>query len=584
MATTQTNFSTISNIIWQVADDILRDVYVKGKYRDVILPLTVITRIDSELVETKEKTLAQYNQYKDKITNIEPILQKATGYHFYNTSRFTLASLLNDPNNITENFRQYLNGFSANIQDILQKFKFYNQIETLDESKILFATIQKFVGKANELSPKNLSNHDMGSVFEDLIRRFNEENNEEAGEHFTPREIIKLMVNLTFLPVKRLIKDIPVSIYDPCVGSGGMLSEAKDFIKSTQSGIATTADIFTFGQEINPETYALCKADMLLKGETDNQVAFGSTLSSDGFSEDKFDFILTNPPYGKSWKTDQEKLSTGKKKEILDHRFQVGTPRINDGQLLFMLHMISKMKQDTPMGTRIASVHNGSALFTGDAGSGESEIRKYIIENDYLEAIVALPKDIFYNTGIGTYIWILTNRKQAHRKGKVQLINAINNQFFDKMTKSLGSKRNLLKEQHINQIYKIHEKFEENEYSKIFDNTDFGYTQIIVDRPKRDEKGEILKKGNKSVTDSELRDKENIPLKQNIEEYFKKEVLPFAPDAFYTMDTAKVGYEINFNKYFYEYTPPRSLEEITADILKLEAQTDGVLKEIVKFN
>ncbi len=575
------NSSLIINFIWQVADDILRDIYVKGKYRDVILPMVVITRIDSELEATKAKTIEEYKKHKDKITNIEPILQRASGYSFYNTSPFTLKDLLKEPNNIKVNFKQYLNGFSQNIQDILTKFKFENQIQTLDESGILFACIDKFSNKSKELSPQNLSNHDMGHVFEELIRKFNEENNEEAGEHFTPREVIKLMTNILFLPVAKQIKNKPLTIYDPCVGSGGMLSIAKEFIQSDESKIHSNGTIFTFGQEVNPETYALCKADMILKGDSDNKVFFGSTLSNDGFQNDRFDFILTNPPYGKSWKTDQDKLAVGKKKEIVDARFQIGTPRINDGQLLFMLHMLSKMKHDTPLGTRIASVHNGSALFTGDAGSGESEIRKHIIENDYLEAIIALPKDMFYNTGIGTYIWILTNRKPKNRQGKIQLINATGEEFFDKMTKSLGNKRNELKPRHIENIYQIYQDFKETKTSKIFDNTDFGYTQIIVERPKKDESGKAILKKGKPESDSELRDKENIPLKQNIEEYFKREVLPFAPDAWISDKEQKVGYEINFNKYFYEYTPPRSLEEIKKDILALEKETDGILKEII---
>lgn len=577
----QNNFAIIS-FIWQVADDILRDVYVKGKYRDVILPMTVITRIDSELEETKEKTLKEYERLKDKISNIEPVLQKSTGYHFYNISEFTLKTLLKDPENIKANFKQYLHGFSTNIQDILQKFKFENQIQTLEEADILFALIQKFSDASEKLSPKVLNNHDMGYVFEDLIRRFNEENNEEAGEHFTPREVIKLMTNILFLPVANKIKDKPLTIYDPCVGSGGMLSIAKEFIESEESGIHSTGEIFTFGQEINPETYALCKADMLLKGESNNKVAFGSTLSADGFQTEKFDFILTNPPYGKSWKTDESRLATGgKKKEILDSRFKVGTPRINDGQLLFMLHMLSKMKHDTPLGTRIASVHNGSALFTGDAGQGESEIRKHIIENDYLEAIIALPQDMFYNTGIGTYIWVLTNRKPEHRKGKVQLINATGEEFYSPMGKSLGKKRRELLSQHIHKIYEIFNNFKEEKHSKIFDNEDFGYTQITVERPKRDEFGKIVMKKGVPVPDNSLKDKENVPLKENIQEYFEREVLPFAPEAWISDKEQKIGYEINFNKYFYEYSPPRSLDDIRKDILKLEEESENVLQEII---
>ncbi|MDD3793886.1 MAG: class I SAM-dependent DNA methyltransferase [Candidatus Gracilibacteria bacterium] len=579
---TQQNNNVIVNLIWQIADDILRDIYVKTKYRDVILPMTVIARIDSELVESKEKVLQEYEKFKDKITNIEPILKKATGYSFYNISPFTLQSLLKDPANIRANFKQYLNGYSSNIQDIVSKFEFENQMKKLEDADILFALIQKFVDSIDKISPKNLSNHDMGYVFEELIRKFNAENNEEAGEHFTPREVIKLMTNLVFLPVQDQIKDRPITIYDPCVGSGGMLSVAKEFIQGEESKIHSTGNIFTFGQEINPETYALCKADMLLKGERDNQVAFGSTLSNDGFSNEKFDFILTNPPYGKSWKLDQDKLASGKKKEILDPRFRVGTPRINDGQLLFILHMISKMKHDTPLGTRIASVHNGSALFTGDAGGGESEIRKHIIENDYLEAIIALPKELFYNTGIGTYIWIITNRKPKERKGKIQLINSVSEKFYTKLTKSLGNKRVELKDIHIEKIFKLFEDFKENEYSKIFDNDDFGYTQVVIERPQYDEKGEkILKKGN-PIPDTELRDKESIPLKEDIQEYFNREVLPFAPDAWMDRSKDKVGYEINFNKYFYEYTPPRDLIDIAKDILALENETDGVLKEIIE--
>jgi type I restriction enzyme M protein len=679
----QTNNATIKNIIWSVADDILRDIYVKGKYRDVILPMTVIARIDSELEDTKEDVLVQYNKFKDKVNNVEPILQKATGYSFYNTSEFTLKKLLEDPKNIEANFKQYLNGFSKNIQDILEKFKFYNQIQTLDEADILFDLVQKFSDVSPQLSPKVLNNHDMGYVFEELIRKFNEENNEEAGEHFTPREVIKLMTNLLFLPVADKIKDKPLSIYDPCVGSGGMLSIAKEFIRSEESNIHSTADIFTFGQEISAETYALCKADMLLKGDTGNKVAFGSTLSNDGFSSEKFDFILTNPPYGKSWKTDKAKLTvgSGNKKEIIDPRFTVGTPRINDGQLLFTLHMLSKMKHDTPLGTRIASVHNGSALFTGDAGSGESEIRRHIIENDYLEAIIALPKDMFYNTGIGTYIWILTNRKPENKQGKIQLINATSEDFYTKMTKSLGGKRNEMKQQHIDKVYDIFNSFKDSKYSKIFDNEDFGYHKITVERPLRlsltlteynidvalnhhdksfhdffltanifsieddwksershlifkemlgikyltqkdfaddiekiglkigyihkptsekrkkidniakimfknfgeeDNEAEVFFEKENPIADTSLRDTENIPLKEDIQEYFEREVLPFAPDAWIKDEEPKVGYEINFNKYFYEYVPPRDLEDIKKDILALDSEVDGVLEDVIK--
>jgi len=533
----------------------------------------------------------------------------------------------------------------------------------MEEGNITFPLIDKFCSPQINLSPvpvkdkdgniihEGMSNLAMGYVFEELIRKFNEENNEEAGEHFTPREIIKLMTHLIFEPIKKQIKDGTYLIYDPACGSGGMLTEAENFAKE----INPKATFHLFGQEVNPETYAICKADMLIKDEDPDKIAYGSTLSNDGFPNLQFDFMLTNPPYGKTWKIDQDSIFDGKKKEIVDHRFKVGVPRISDGQLLFLMNMVSKMKNNSELGSRIASVHNGSSLFTGDAGSGESNIRKYLFENDLLEAIIQLPNNMFYNTGIATYIWVLSNNKPKDRIGKVQLIDASN--IFSKMRKGLGNKSNELKEEQISEITKYFLGLSESEISKLFDNTDFGYYSITVERPLRlcfqltlekieklenaevfikiinslqntfgtevhndfnlfipvfektlktlniklnpkyrksfidaiswkDETAEkvILKAdkfGIEYVPDPELRDYENIPLKQDIQEYFEKEVLPYVPDAWIDHSKTQIGYEISFTKIFYKYQPLRSVEEIIAEIMQLEKETDGLLDQIL---
>lgn len=514
-----------------------------------------------------------------------------SGLAFYNTSRFTLKKLLDDPRNLRSNFENYLNGFSENVQDIIKQFKFRNEIETLDEADILFSLIEKFCSPKVELHPDKLPPLAMGYVYEDLVRRFNEENNEEAGEHFTPREIIDLMTHLVFLPVKDKIKQGTYLIYDPCVGSGGMLTIAKHFMLNPEGLVKSNATVHLYGQESTPFIYATCKSDMLIKGEDPDKIVYGSTLSAYGFDKDlKFDFMLTNPPYGKTWAPDKKALGVGPKGAIIDKRFilkgsykeEAVTSRVNDGQLMFVLHMLSKMK-DTELGSRIASVHNGSALFTGDAGQGESEIRKYIIENDLLEAIVALPNDMFYNTGIPTYIFLFTNRKAKNRKGKVQLINATSEKFYYKMRKPLGKKRVEFSVEHIPVIEKMFLNFEENEYSKIFDNADFGYAQITVNRPLKDENGKIEtdSKG-KPKPDPKLKDTENIPLKEDIQEFFIREVLPFAPDAWWDKKDTKIGYEINFAKYFYKHQPPRPLNEIARDIFAIEQETEGLLKEIIE--
>jgi len=576
----------VINFLWTVADDVLVNTYQKGKYKDVILPMVVIRRLDLLLEPTKDQVLKTFGEYKAKLQNLDSLLTNSkhgSGLAFYNTSPFTLKKLLQDPKNLRSNFENYLNGFSENVQDIIKQFKFRNEIETLDEADILFSLIEKFCSPKVELHPDKLPPLAMGYVYEDLVRRFNEENNEEAGEHFTPREIIDLMTHLVFLPVKDKIQQGTYLVYDPCVGSGGMLTIAKQFMLNPDGLVKSKATVHLYGQESTPFIYATCKSDMLIKGEDPNKIAYGSTLSAYGFDNDlKFDFMLTNPPYGKTWAPDKKALGVGEKGKIIDKRFAVGTSRVNDGQLMFVLHMLSKMKQ-TELGSRIASVHNGSALFTGDAGGGESEIRKYIFENDLLEAIVALPTDMFYNTGIPTYIFLFANKKAKHRKGKVQLINATSEKFYYKMRRSLGKKRVEFSTQHIPVIEKIFLDFKENEYSKIFDNTDFGYSQITVNRPERDDKGKIIyvSKG-KPKADSKLKDTENIPLKDDIQEFFKKEVLPFAPDAWWDAKDTKVGYEINFAKYFYNHVPPRSLTEIAKDILVIEEETEGLLKEIIE--
>ncbi len=591
----------IINFIWSVADDVLINKYLENQYQDVILPMTVLRRLDLALEPSKEKVFKTYEDFKGKIDNLSGLLtseQHGTGLAFYNTSQYTMKKLLADPKNINTNFLDYLNGFSENVQDIISKFKFRNQLETFENTGITFSLLEKFCNPKLELSPDKISPMAMGYMFEDLIRRFNEKTNAAAGRHFTPREIIELMTHLVYLPVKDKIQQGTYLVYDPCVGSGAMLTQSKLFATNPEGEIKSKATFHLYGQENTGEMYATCKSDMLLKGEDPDKIKYGSTLSEYGFDPDlKFNFMLTNPPYGTTWKQDQENLNVGteKKISIVDKRFNLPiknfkgelettclTSRSNDGQLMFMLHMLSKMKDPKDGGSRIASIHNGSALFTGDAGSGESGIRQYIIENDLLECIVQLPNDIFYNTGIATYVWFVTNVKEKKRKGKVQLINASSDAFYRKMRKPLGSKRNELIAENIETIQDLYFDFEENEYSKIFDNEDFGFYQITVNQPEKDEKGKTItdSKG-KPKADSSLKDIENVPMKESIDNYFKREVVPFAPDAWYDKTKMKVGYEVAFNKYFYEYEGLRSLADITSDILKLEEETDGLLKEII---
>jgi len=723
----------IVSYIWGIADDVLRDVFVRGKYRDIILPFTVIRRLDVLLEDTKEEVLKSAKFLKEQKINESSSLTSITKYPFYNTSPFTMGkngpadaehkfvSLKSDPSRIDSNLLKYLDGFSPNVQEIISKFKIRNQLETMQEAGVTWLLIEKLTSKEINLSPYGVTNSSgekmpaltnlgMGYIFEELIRKFNEENNEEAGEHFTPREIIRLMTHLIFEPLKGKLKDYATySVYDPACGSGGMLTESENFALDITGG---KSKFHLYGQEVNPETYAICTSDMLIKDKDPKNIAYGSTLGKDGFFSNKFDFMLSNPPYGKSWKIDYDSI-VGAKKKILDHRFMEGVPRSSDGQLLFLMNMVSKMKSSTKIGSRIATVHNGSALFTGDAGSGESNIRKYIIENDMLDCIIGLPKNMFYNTGINTYIFLLSNKKEKQRIGKVQLIDA--SEIYQKMRKGLGAKSHELTKEHITQLTQTYLDFKPSEISKIFKNEDFGYQKITVERPlrlsaqftdeaieklrfhkslfdemewiynlygeavyedlkkhkadifkhfeeqeikiktadktklldskywnaqkdlmdlakalkekigngishdfnvfknevdkalkalkiklnatdkkailnivswKNEEAEKVIKKKEKDGTllyeaDSDLRDNENVPLGKDIDSYFEKEVLTHVPDAWIDYEKTVIGYEISFTKYFYKYEPLRSLEAITKDLLVIEKESEGLLKEIL---
>ena len=645
----------ISGFIWGIADDVLRDVYVRGKYRDVILPMTVIRRLDAVLEPTKEDVLRMKAQLDAAgVANQDAALRQASGEAFYNTSPFRLRDLTSRARQqqLRADFEAYLDGFSPNVQEVLEKFKFRNQVPTLVEADALGFLLEKFLDSSINLSPKpvpngdgsvrleGLDNHAMGTVFEELIRRFNEENNEEAGEHFTPRDVVQLMARLVFQPVAEEVLPGTYLVYDGACGTGGMLTVAEETLTKLAAERGREASVHLYGQEVNPETYAISKADLILKGEgveADN-IQYGSTLSADAFPAREFDFMLSNPPYGKSWKIDLERM--GGKSGIMDQRFVVehdGDPehslitRSSDGQMMFLANMLSKMKHDTRMGSRVAEVHNGSALFTGDAGQGESNIRRWIIENDWLEAIVALPLNMFYNTGIATYIWVLGNRKQAHRQGRVQLIDAT--QWYRPLRKNLGSKNCELSGEDVQRICDAFLAFEETEQSKIFPNEAFGYWKVTVERPLRlkgidperaytakeikslrdtCERSEtappVIKKvhrkgveadplrglfpatvaGKPAVVeyepDSVLRDTEQVPLLEEggIEAFLRREVLPYAPDAWYVPDSVKTGYEISFTRHFYKPQPLRPLEEIRADILALERETEGLLGEIVR--
>ncbi|MBK7371626.1 MAG: SAM-dependent DNA methyltransferase [Saprospiraceae bacterium] len=777
------------SFIWSIADDCLRDVYVRGKYRDVILPMVVLRRLDALLEPTKAAVLEEliFQREEAKFTEWdENGLRQASGYVFYNTSEWTLQRLHDTATNnqqiLQANFEDYLNGFSGNVKEIIEKFKLKSQVRHMASKDVLLNVLEKFTSPYINLTPieKNdpegrklppLTNLGMGYVFEELIRKFNEDNNEEAGEHFTPREVIDLMTHIIFEPVKDKLPPV-MTIYDPACGSGGMLTESQNFVKDEEGEIKAKGDVYLYGKEINDETYAICKSDMMIKGNNPENIRVGSTLSTDEFAGTTFDFMLSNPPYGKSWASEQKFIKDGK--DIIDPRFQIklknywgieedadATPRSSDGQLLFLMEMVNKLKPLTqsPLGSRIASVHNGSSLFTGDAGGGESNIRRYIIENDWLEAIVQMPNNLFYNTGITTYIWILSNNKAKVRKGKVQLIDA--GLLFRKLRKNLGNKNCEFAPEHIREIVSVYENMqavdrdihpetqeEQGIAAQLFDNTDFGYYKVTIERPKRlkaqftadriaelrfdkslrepmicayesfgekaysdiakhekeiiewceknelnlnakqsktlvseslwtkqlellntatklmqaigndeysdynlfKEKVDAALKANKAKlsaseknailnavswydataekvikgttkltgdkleqlleyldcteteladygyfatnkkgeyidyeTESDLRDTENVPLKENIYRYFLREVKPHVAEAWINLDATKIGYEISFNKYFYRHKPLRTIEEVSTDILKLEALSDGLIREILNL-
>jgi type I restriction enzyme M protein len=653
----QARLSWITNFIWDIADDELRDVFVRGKYRDVILPMVVLRRLDAVLEPTKQQVLDMRISLDDAgVVNQEQALRQAAGQPFYNTSKFALRDLRGrtSQQQLRADFEAYLDGFSPNVQDILDNFEFRNQIPRLSKADALGNLIEKLVNPAINLSPEpvlngdgsvkhyGLDNHAMGTIFEELLRRFNEENNEEAGEHWTPRDVVKLMTRLMFLPIANDITSGTYLLYDPACGTGGMLTVAEETLTQLAKEHGKEVATHLYGQEINAETYAIAKADLLMKGEgeaADNIVGGPefSTLSNDAFPSREFDFMLSNPPYGKSWKTDLDRM--GGKGGLTDPRFVIThagqsdyslVTRSSDGQLMFMATLLSKMKRDTKRGSRIAIIHNGSSLFTGDAGQGESNIRRWVIENDWLEAIVALPLNIFYNTGIATYVWVLTNRKPESRKGKVQLIDAT--QWFKPLRKNLGNKNCELSEDDIETICNTFLGFAESEQSKIFPNEAFGYWKLTVERPlrlvgmdpncsysakelkglketaERDESAPpIIKKIHKAGTaadplhglfdttidgktvvveyepDGELRDSEQVPLLEDggIEAFLTREVLPYAADAWYDPASVKIGYEVSFTRHFYKPQPLRTLDDIRADILALEEETESLVSEVI---
>ncbi len=570
----------LSSFIWSVAD-LLRGDYKQSEYGKVILPFTVLRRLDCVLEPTKAAVLAEKKKREQAKLNPEPFLLKVAGQHFYNASPLDLKKLLGDQDNVGVNLRSYIDAFSPAVRDIFERFEFHTQIDRLAKASLLYLVAEKFANI--DLHPDVVSNAQMGLVFEELIRKFAELSNETAGEHFTPREVIRLMVNLIFIEDDDALskKGVVRSIYDPTAGTGGMLSVAGEHLAELNPG----ARLVMHGQELNPESYAICKADMLIKGQRIEDIVFGNTLSADGLPGKRFDYMLSNPPFGVEWKKIEKEVRKEAEEHGFNGRFGPGLPRVSDGSLLFLLHLVSKMQPAKDGGSRFGIVLNGSPLFTGGAGSGESEIRRYMLENDLVEAIVGLPVDMFYNTGISTYVWIVSNRKPAHRKGKVQLIDASGS--FQKMRKSLGSKRKELSPAHIDDITQIFGRFEEVTrdgvpISRIFKNEDFGYRTITVERPERDDKGKVVlgakgKGKGKPVADADLRDTENVPLSEDVQAYFEREVLPHAPDAWIDEEKTKVGYEIPFNRHFYVFKPPRPLAEIDAE---LKGVTDRIVQMI----
>ena len=572
--------TSLSSFIWSVAD-LLRGDYKQSDYGKVILPFTVLRRLDCVLAPTKDQVLAELAAKQKLGVNPAPFLQRITGLAFHNQSPLDLKKLLGDPGNVAQNLFAYIQGFSPEVRDIFEHFEFQPQIERLSRAGLLYQVTEKFC--QIDLHPGVVSNADMGTVFEELIRKFAELSNETAGEHFTPREVIRLMVNLLFVEDDAVLAKPGVvrTLYDPTAGTGGMLSVAGEYLHEHNP----QASLAVYGQELNPESYAICKADMLIKGQDVGNIVFGNTLSDDGHPGRHFDYMLSNPPFGVEWKKVEKEVRREHEAQGFAGRFGPGLPRVSDGSMLFLLHLISKMRPAAEGGSRFGIVLNGSPLFTGGAGSGESEIRRYVLENDLLEAIVGLPTDMFYNTGIATYVWIISNRKPEARRGKVQLIDASG--LWQKMRKSLGSKRKELSDAHIERITRLFGDFVEAEedgkpISRIFDNQAFGYHSITVERPLRGDDGQIVlgqkgKQKGKPHPDPKLRDTENVPLAEDVADYFRREVLPHAPDAWIDPDKTKVGYEIPFNRHFYVFKPPRPLAEIDAE---LKQTTDWILEMI----
>jgi type I restriction enzyme M protein len=668
------NFGEKVSFIWSVAD-LIRGPYRPNQYKDVMLPLTVLRRLDCVLEPTKDAVLEQQKKQEGgKVKNIDPILCRVTGMPFYNTSRYTFGKLKGDPNNIAANLTNYIKGFSSRAREIIENFGFEEHIAKLDKADRLYLVVSKFCDI--DLHPDTVSNIEMGYIFEELIRRFNEASNEEAGDHFTPREVINLMVHLLFMPDDSTLttEGIVKTLYDPACGTGGMLSVAQEYLREHNPD----AHLEVFGQDYNAQAYAICGSDMMIKGQDIEHIAYGNSFTDDHFPRHKFDYMLANPPFGVEWKPEADYINREHEEQGFGGRFGAGLPRINDGSFLFLQHMISKMKDTKEGGTRLGIVFNGSPLFTGAAGSGESEIRRWIIENDWLEAIVALPDQLFYNTGINTYLWIVTNRKEPSRKGKIQLVDGTS--FFKKMRKSLGNKRNEVCDDQRDEITRFYGSFKDGRYVRVFDNEDFGYRRITVERPlrlnfavtderivqlketmafaslaiskkrkdvksaekeiaegkklqedilnalatlsrhevvknreifselmgnafksagvnvpatifkailaslsERDETADVCAdaKGNPEP-DSDLRDYENVPLKEDVDEYMRREVLPHVPDAWVDESKTKIGYEINFNRHFYQYAHPRSLGEIETDLKQIEKEIAEMLAEVTE--
>ena len=570
------NHNEISSFIWNVCDDVLRGLFKQHEYGDVILPFVVLRRLDCVLEEKKDDVIKIHTEYKDKFDDTSRVIHSKLGIKFSNYSRYDLNRLKQEPGKLSENFYDYLSSFSSNVQDIIQNFGLQKHIDKLDSNDKLYLLVEKFTDI--NLHPDVVDNHTMGQIFEELLRKFSEMSNETSGEHYTPRDVVKLLVSLVFSTDKDKLNQPNkiLSVYDPCCGTGGMLTIGKDWLRDNTQ--INPSNINLFGQELNPQTYSICKSDFLITDEQPDNIKLGSTLTNDQYGDGnrKFDYMITNPPFGVSWKSEQKQIKN--ESEEYGGRFNLGLPRVSDGSLLFLQHMISKMEIQ---GSRIGVVFNGSPLFSGDSGSGESEIRRKVIEEDLLECIVCLPNDLFFNTGIITYIWILSNKKEERRRGKVQLING--ESFYSLMRKKLGEKRKELELSHQTELLKYYSQFEENEYSKIYNNEFFGYTKITIEQPLIDDEGNIVKdkKGNPKP-DPKLRDYERVPLNECIDEYFEREVKSHLPDSWINTNKNIVGYEVNFSKYFYKYKPLRSTDEILNELQNIEQDLENIQVKIFK--